>query len=71
MEYFVLLQDHRVNDVIQPEVISRKRSAPGRVDELRDCTNHDLLPVQYYLKAQSRNHYADWLERPLPLASDR
>lgn len=71
MEYFVLLQDHRINDVICPEGISRKRSAPGRADELWYSGDQELLPVQYYLKEQSRNCYVDWLERPVQLASEQ
>lgn len=68
MNYFILTQDERMVNVVEPvgitQVIKRELLVRERLDEL------DELDCQFPVLEKRENDYIDYIERPYPLLSD-
>lgn len=69
MNYFILTQDERIPHTIEPigmlQTIKHEWLTKERVDEV------DKLDLQFKIKEQVRCNPTDFIEKPLPLFSDR
>ncbi|WP_139488161.1 serine protease [Brevibacillus dissolubilis] len=68
MNYFILLQDNRISDAIEPVGVSKVLTR-----ELLDEENaHELeaMNLQFFIKDKAKNEYVDYLQTPAPLLSD-
>lgn len=68
MNYFILQQDHRIANCVEPigmnQVIKKEMLTQERMKEL---DNYDL---QFEVLEKSTNHFLDFIEKPIPLLSD-
>jgi hypothetical protein len=67
MEYFILRQDIRISDAIQPVGVSQVVKDYGLPSESWD--DLDDLPMQFYLEGNGGREYVDFIESPVPLIS--
>ncbi|MDP4180319.1 MAG: serine protease [Bacillota bacterium] len=69
MEYYIISQDDRIIDYAEPtglsKVISRDAVRNGDIDTLND------EPVQVFIKEKAENEYIDFIEKPIPLITDK
>ena len=68
MNYFILSQDERITNAVEPigisQVIRREMLTPERVSELDD------LDRQFPVLQKNASDYIDFIEKPIPLLSD-
>lgn len=69
MNFFVILQDGRISNCVEPikvfstiDVDAVKRS---------DIEAFDNMPVQLSIKEKEENEYIDFIEKPVPIISDK
>lgn len=69
MDYYIISQDERITDFAEPTGLLKLIDK----DELRRNGSINLTedPVQVYIKEKSENEYIDFIERPVPLISDK
>ncbi len=69
MKYFYLTQDKSVSNIVEPQemtkAINKVHVKNGKLQYL------DKDPIQFYVKDKSDNVYADYIENPFHLVSDR
>ncbi|NLL06002.1 MAG: serine protease [Clostridiaceae bacterium] len=69
MDFYVISQDVRVFDSVEPikvhQAFDMETIRRGRFQELDDW------PVQLYIKEKETNSYVDFIEKPIPLISDK
>ena len=69
MDFYVISQDVRVLDSVEPikvhQAFDMETIRRGRLQELDDW------PVQLYIKEKETNSYVDFIEKPIPLISDK
>ncbi|MCM3142689.1 DUF1629 domain-containing protein [Brevibacillus sp. MER 51] len=69
MNYFILSQDERIASAVEPtgvfDVIRQEWLTPDYQDEL------DEAVIQFDIKQKKENDYLDFLDRPIPLYSNR
>lgn len=69
MNYFILSQDVRIESAVEPagvfDVIRQEWLTPNHAGEL------DELSIQFDIKQKCENDYLDFLDRPIPLYSNR
>lgn len=63
MDYFIVSQDRRAVNRIKPRGISKSIFDERTLDE--------TTPIQFYIEATKESDYVDFIERPVPLVSDR
>jgi hypothetical protein len=63
MDYFIVSEDRRVVNRIKPRGISKSIFDERTLDE--------TTPIQFYIEATKESDYVDFIERPVPLVSDR
>lgn len=68
MNYFILTQDERIPNVVEPvgiaSVIKKERLAMEHLEEL------EALDRQFPVLEKAENDYIDYLEKPIPLLSN-
>ena len=63
MDYFLISQDNRLSNRVEPVGLGKA---------LRENPNRNALtPLQLQITGQDNTEYVDFIERPLPLLSDR
>lgn len=69
MDFFVILQDKRIPDIVEPmgasKVISKDVLNINNADKL------ERLLVQFQIKEKTHNEYVDYIECPVQLVSDK
>ncbi|MBV7275320.1 hypothetical protein I6U48_20685 [Clostridium sp. PL3] len=65
MEYFIICQDKRVLNSVEPIGVSKE------IDKNIDTKVEDEMPVQFYIKEKKENEYVDYIEGQTPLISDK
>ncbi|MED0673641.1 serine protease [Aneurinibacillus aneurinilyticus] len=69
MNYFIISQDERIFDAIEPtgvsQVITREQLEEEQLRKM------DKLILQFSLKEKTTNEYVDFIQRPIPLLSDQ
>jgi len=69
MDFYVISQDLRVVNSVEPvkahQMFDMETIRRGRFKDLDD------LPVQLYIKERAENDYVDFIEKPIPLISDK
>ncbi len=69
MDFYVISQDLRVFDSVEPvkahQVFDMETIRRGRFHELND------FPVQLYIKEKEENNYVDFIDKPIPLISEK
>lgn len=63
MDYFLLSQDNRVPNPVEPLGVSKALVDPAN--------NDGLSPVPLLVKSKEYSEYVDFIARPLPLVSER
>lgn len=65
MEYFIICQDKRVLNSVEPIGVSKA------IDKNIDTKAEDEMPVQFYIKEKKENEYVDYIDGQAPLISDK
>lgn len=69
MDFYVISRDLQVYDSVEPiginKVFDVESIRRGKIEDLDD------LPVQFYIKHKTENEYVDFIERPVPLISEK
>lgn len=65
MEYFIICQDKRVLNSVEPIGVSKA------IHKNMDLKGTDEIPVQFYIKEKKENEYVDYIEGKVPLISDK
>lgn len=65
MEYFIICQDQRVLNSVEPIGVAKA------IDKNIDTKITDEMPVQFYIKEKKENEYVDYIEGQVPLISDK
>ncbi|ERI09430.1 hypothetical protein [Aneurinibacillus aneurinilyticus] len=69
MRYFILSQDGRISDAVEPmgvtQIITKERMKEEYRHELEELT------LQFPIRETNKCEYIDFIERPVPLASDK
>lgn len=63
MDYFIVSEDRRAVNRIKPRGISKSIFDDKTLDE--------TAPLQFYIEDSKEPDYVDFIERPVPLVSDR
>ncbi|NLW47124.1 MAG: serine protease [Firmicutes bacterium] len=72
MEYFILGQDLRYTNAVEPkDDLGLFRRIPFQIDQELASPPMDDEPVQLYIKENQDPRYLDFIERPAVLVSDR
>jgi hypothetical protein len=69
MNYFIILQDERVQDAVEPMGISRVITKEMLTK--KKARDMDKLNLQFQIREQDTTEYVDFIEKPVPLLSDR
>lgn len=65
MEYFIICQDKRVLNSVEPIGVAKA------IDKNIDTKAEDEMPVQFYIKEKKENEYVDYIDGQAPLISDK
>ena len=69
MDYFILRQDPRLTNMVEPQGILNQIDKYAYKNDERQYFDKDAIAC--YVKEKPHNDYGDYLERPLPLVSDK
>lgn len=69
MRYFIVAEDDRIQGRVEPVGISE--AIRKDMFSEKSAQEQDNRTFQFSIRDQSAVEYVDWLERPLPLISDR
>ncbi|MED0679991.1 serine protease [Aneurinibacillus thermoaerophilus] len=69
MNYFIIFQDERVFDAVEPVGISRVLRKEMLTEEHID--DIEELHLQFPIKEKTKNEYVDFIQKPIPLLSDK
>ena len=69
MDYFLMCQDEKLSEAIQPMGVTKV--IPQEFFGKREQIEADEVPLQVYLKDSFCPVYVDFIERPIPLISDK
>lgn len=68
MEYFVISQDKRIENVVEP--IGILKEINKEILNKEGIKHMDDMPVQFDIKEKSSSEYIDFIEKPVLLVSD-
>ncbi|MBC2580533.1 imm11 family protein [Clostridium sp. DJ247] len=68
MDYYIICQDERVINFAEPIAgIALDKNAMKK----KQRETIDEMPMQFYIKEKQENQYIDYIEKPIPLVSDK
>ena len=63
MDYFLITEDNRIINRIEPMGITKA--------VFKEVSSEEDEPMLFHLKEKSQNDYVDFIDRPVPLVTDR
>ncbi len=69
MEYYIIYQDKRISNFAEP--IGTLDETEKNIIKNGNVKHIDEMPIQFYIKEKNENQYLDYIEKPVPLVSDK